>query len=55
MGDYETLTETHEVRESLEDADGIKVLKVVHVEAAHDPADPDSAASALLPFERPYQ
>ena len=41
--------------EFLEDDDGIEVLKVVHVEAAHDPADPDRAASALLPFERPYQ
>jgi predicted TIM-barrel fold metal-dependent hydrolase len=38
MGDYNALAKTHEVREFLED--GIEVLKVVHVEAAHDPADP---------------
>ena len=42
MGDYGALAKTHEVREFLEDAYGIEVLKVVHVEAAHDPADPDS-------------
>jgi len=40
MGDYNALAKTHEVREFLEDADGIEVLKVVHVEAAHDRADP---------------
>src|SRR6516165_32948 len=40
MGDYKALAKTHEVREFLEDADGIEVLKVVHVEASHDPADP---------------
>ena len=40
MGDYKALAKTHEVRELLEDADGIEVLKVVHVEAAHDPVDP---------------
>ena len=40
MGDYNALAKTHEVREFLVDADGIEVLKVVHVEAAHDPTDP---------------
>jgi predicted TIM-barrel fold metal-dependent hydrolase len=40
MGDYEAIRGRHEVAEFLADAGEIEVLKVVHVEAAHDPADP---------------
>jgi predicted TIM-barrel fold metal-dependent hydrolase len=40
MGDYEAITGKHEVKEFLSDAGEIEVLKAVHVEAAHDPADP---------------
>ena len=39
-GRLQCARKTHEVREFLVDADGIEVLKVVHVEAAHDPTDP---------------
>jgi predicted TIM-barrel fold metal-dependent hydrolase len=40
MGDYGAITGKHEVSEFLADAGEIEVLKAVHVEAAHDPADP---------------
>jgi predicted TIM-barrel fold metal-dependent hydrolase len=40
MGDYDAITGKHEVSEFLADAGEIEVLKTVHVEAAHDPADP---------------
>jgi len=40
MGDYEAITGKYEVKEFLADAGEIEVLKAVHVEAAHDPADP---------------
>jgi len=40
MGEYSSLARTHEVKEFLADADGVEVLKVVHVDAGHDPADP---------------
>jgi len=40
MGEYGSLARTHEVKEFLADADGIEVLKVVHIDAGHDPADP---------------
>jgi predicted TIM-barrel fold metal-dependent hydrolase len=40
MGDYGAITGKHEVSEFLADAGEIEVLKTVHVEAAHDPADP---------------
>ncbi|MDQ2696747.1 MAG: amidohydrolase family protein [Pseudomonadota bacterium] len=40
MGDYAPLIKTHEPREFLADAGDIEVLKVVHIDAGHDPADP---------------
>jgi predicted TIM-barrel fold metal-dependent hydrolase len=40
MGEYGSLARTHAVEEFLADAGGIEVLKVVHVDAGHDPADP---------------
>jgi predicted TIM-barrel fold metal-dependent hydrolase len=39
-GEYGSLAKTCEVAEFLADAAGIEVLKVVHIEAGHDPADP---------------
>jgi predicted TIM-barrel fold metal-dependent hydrolase len=40
MGDYTPLIRNHGVSEFLADAGEIEVLKVVHIDAAHDPADP---------------
>jgi len=40
MGPCDAILKTHEVRHFLDDAQGVDVLKVVHVEAAHDPAAP---------------
>src|SRR5262249_2450896 len=40
MGPCEAVLKTHEVRNFLDDAQGVEVLKVVHVEAAHDPDAP---------------
>lgn len=40
MGEYGSLAKTHGVREFLADAGQVEVLKVVHVDAGHDPADP---------------
>lgn len=40
MGEYRALARTHGVKEFLEDAEGVNVLKVVHIDAGHDPADP---------------
>ena len=40
MGEYSSLIATHGAKEFLADAAEIEVLKVVHVEAGHDPADP---------------
>jgi predicted TIM-barrel fold metal-dependent hydrolase len=40
MGPYEPLKKIYGIGEFLEDVAGIDVLKVVHVDAAHDPADP---------------
>lgn len=40
MGRCEAILKTHEVREFLADAEGVEVQKVVHIDAAHDPADP---------------
>jgi predicted TIM-barrel fold metal-dependent hydrolase len=40
MGEYGSLARTHEVAEFLADAAGVEVLKVVHIDAGHDPADP---------------
>lgn len=40
MGDHSALARTHGPKEFLAEAEPIEVLKVVHVEAGHDPADP---------------
>jgi predicted TIM-barrel fold metal-dependent hydrolase len=40
MGDYRAIARRHEIAEFLSDAAGVEVIKVVHVEAGHDPADP---------------
>jgi predicted TIM-barrel fold metal-dependent hydrolase len=40
MGEYGSLAKTHAVEEFLADAGQVEVLKVVHVDAGHDPADP---------------
>lgn len=40
MGDYQAIAKTHELADFLADADGIEVLKIVHIDAGHDPADP---------------
>jgi predicted TIM-barrel fold metal-dependent hydrolase len=40
IGEYASLAKTHEVAEFLADAAGIEVLKVIHIEAGHDTADP---------------
>jgi predicted TIM-barrel fold metal-dependent hydrolase len=40
MGDYAALAKTYEVHEFLGEAAGIEVLKVVHIDAGHDPTDP---------------
>jgi len=40
MGPCDAILKTYEVREFLADTAGVDVLKVVHVDAAHDPADP---------------
>jgi len=40
MGEYGPLARTHEVKEFLADAGEVEVLKVVHIDAGHDPADP---------------
>ena len=40
MGDYRSIAKNHGVLEFLDGAGDIKVEKVVHVEAAHDPSDP---------------
>ena len=40
MGEYGALARTHGVAEFLADAEGVEVLKVVHIDAGHDPADP---------------
>jgi predicted TIM-barrel fold metal-dependent hydrolase len=40
MGPCEPILKTHEVAEFLADAQGVEVLKVVHIDAAHDPAAP---------------
>ena len=40
MGEYGALAKTHEVKEFLADAGEIEVLKVVHIDAGHDPAEP---------------
>jgi predicted TIM-barrel fold metal-dependent hydrolase len=40
MGPCDAILKTHEPRHFLEDAIGVEVLKVVHVDAAHDPAAP---------------
>ena len=39
MGEYGSLAKTHAVHEFLADAGQVEVLKVVHVDAGHDPAD----------------
>jgi predicted TIM-barrel fold metal-dependent hydrolase len=40
MGPCEPILKTHEVGDFLADAQGVEVLKVVHIDAAHDPAAP---------------
>jgi predicted TIM-barrel fold metal-dependent hydrolase len=40
IGEYASLAKMHEAAEFLADAAGIQVLKVVHIEAGHDTADP---------------
>ena len=40
MGPVEPILKTHEVADFLADAAGVEVLKVVHIDAAHDPAAP---------------
>lgn len=40
MGPCEAILKTHEVADFLADAQGVEVLKVVHVDAAHDPSEP---------------
>ena len=40
MGDHSSLAREHGPAEFLRAAEGVDVLKVVHVEAGHDPADP---------------
>ncbi|MBV8522913.1 MAG: amidohydrolase family protein, partial [Acetobacteraceae bacterium] len=38
MGDYRSLARTYQVKEFLADAQGVEVIKVVHIDAGHDPA-----------------
>jgi len=52
MGDYGAITGKHEVSEFLADAGEIEVLKAVHVEAAHDPADPLAETAWLQSLAR---
>ncbi len=40
MGPCDAILKTYEVREFLADSEGIELLKVVHIDAAHDPTDP---------------
>lgn len=40
MGPCDAILKTHEVRHFLADAEGVEVLKAVHIDAAHDPAAP---------------
>jgi predicted TIM-barrel fold metal-dependent hydrolase len=40
MGPCDPILSTYELREFLADAEGVDVLKVVHIDAAHDPAQP---------------
>ena len=40
MGPCDAILKTHEISDFRTDAKGVEVLKVVHVEAAHDPAAP---------------
>jgi predicted TIM-barrel fold metal-dependent hydrolase len=40
MGNCDAILKTHEVRDFLADAEGVEVLKAVHIDAAHDPAMP---------------
>ena len=40
MGNCDAILSTYEVREFLADTQGVDVLKVVHIDAAHDPANP---------------
>jgi len=40
MGNCDAILKTYEVNEFLADARGVDVLKVVHIDAAHDPAAP---------------
>jgi predicted TIM-barrel fold metal-dependent hydrolase len=40
MGDYQTLVKSYDIERFQEDAAGIEVLKVVHIEAGHDANDP---------------
>lgn len=47
MGDHSALATTHEVPEFLAGAEDIEVLKVVHIEAGHDPGDPVAETSWL--------
>lgn len=40
MGNCDAILKTHEVRHFLADAEGVEVLKAVHIDAAHDPTAP---------------
>lgn len=40
IGPYESIAHTHELADFLRDAEGIEVLKLVHIDAGHDPSDP---------------
>jgi predicted TIM-barrel fold metal-dependent hydrolase len=40
MGNCDPILKTYEVPDYLADAQGVDVLKVVHIDAAHDPANP---------------
>ena len=40
MGPCDPILKTYEVADFLADAQGISVQKVVHIDAAHDPAEP---------------
>lgn len=40
MGEYGSLARTYSVEDFLADAGQVEVLKVVHIDAGHDPADP---------------
>ena len=39
-GDYSSIARTHRLEDFLADAGPVEVLKVVHIDAGHDPADP---------------